>query len=156
MIEVSFNYKEIEKTIQCDKNKKIKDIFLKCFLLKGIDINNITFLYNLHEINSELKISKLANKNDNENNKIYLFVYEKNNNNKNESNNIICPNCGENYIYNIKLALFQCKNNHDIGSEMNKLRTNLDNFKKKVNEITKIINDVIYNIEEYYKTNYNI
>ena len=155
MIEVLFNYKGIEKIIQCDKNKIIKDIFLECSFSKGLDINNIIFLYNLQQINSDLTFREISNQNDKENNKTYIFVYEKNNINENESNNIICPNCGENYIYNTKLSLFQCKNNHDIESEMNKLRKNLDNFKKNAKEIIKIINEVIYYIEEYYKTNYN-
>ena len=147
MIEVLFNYKGIEKIIQCDKNKIIKDIFLECSFSKGLDINNIIFLYNLQQINSDLTFREISNQNDKENNKTYIFVYEKNNINENESNNIICPNCGENYIYNTKLSLFQCKNNHDIESEMNKLRKNLDNFKKNAKEIIKIINEVIYYIE---------
>ena len=134
----------------------MKDLFELFTLKNGLNINILCLLYNSKEINSDLTFNELINQNNIYNNKIYISVNEKNMN-ENELKNITCPKCGEKCIEkNNELSVFECLNKHDIKTEMNILRTNLDIFKSDVKEIFRIYNEVIDNVEKYYQNNYDI
>ena len=155
MAKIIFNYKGEETIININKDTKINKIFKEFSLKKIIDINKIHFLYyeNEIDINSEISFNELINENDREKEEIYINVKE------NELKIITCPLCGDKCIKeNDKLtsSLLKCKNNHNIITEMNKLRINLDNFKNDIENILKIYNDVIDNLEKFYLNNYNL
>ena len=114
MAEVIFGYKGKKTIIQCLKEDKISDICLKFTSKIEININDIYFLQNGQIINMELKYNEIANKIDNNSNKMNILVYDK------ENNGIICPYCGENININID----------DI---INKLIKNNDNIKNILN-----------------------
>jgi surface protein len=135
-ISLLYNQKEkryFRKHIRKRIHAKIKDI-------------SLDLVYNSKEVNLDLTFNEL---NEKLSNKIVLYAYKKNNTKGNESNKIICPKCGE----PIEGDIFKCKNNHDIKNEMRILRKNIDNLKKNVNEIIKIFNVVIENVEKYYEIN---
>ena len=120
MAEVTFNYKGIETIIQCNINDKMKDIRDKFIIKTKINNLNGYHLYNGDKINEELKFNEQANENDNQRKKMKILVYDKEeniNNNENiiKSKDVICPECKENILINIKdyrINLYDCKNNH--------------------------------------------
>ena len=156
MAEIIFNYKGIETFIQSNINEKMKDI-----INKNISKNNnknIYFIYNGNIINEELTFIQQANEIDIKRKKMNILVY--NEENKNDintnmiiSNEIICPECKENILINIKdykINLYECKNGHiknDILFEefenyqkiyLSKIKC--DNVKKKICIIYIILN----------------
>ena len=120
MVEVIFNYKAIETKIQSDENDKMKDIVNKFIVKSQKQKSIIIFLYNGNKINEELTFKEQANELDNTRKKMNLLVYDNDDNNNNErklikSQDIICLECQENILINIKdyrINLYQCKNNH--------------------------------------------
>ncbi len=105
MIEVKFNYKGIDTTIQCNENDKMKDIINK-YIIKTQNNEEkyypFCYLYNGNRINEESTFKELANDIDNKSKKMNLLVYDKEEENNNEfiikSKYIICPECKENSI----------------------------------------------------------
>ena len=81
---------------------------------------NLFYLYNGTCINSELKFSNQANKIDNDRKKMNILVTRNDANIKIKEivfKDIICPECKENIlieIKNFKISLYNCKNNHSI------------------------------------------
>ena len=120
MVEVLFNYNGIETIIQCNINDKMKDIINKYIIKTEKNNNNIYYLYNGDKIKEELSFNEQANENDNKRKKMNILVYikEENINNKEniiKSKDVICPECKENILINIKdyrVNLYECKNNH--------------------------------------------
>ena len=120
MAEVLFNYEGTIKTIQCNINDKMDKIIDKFLILieKGDD-NNIYFLYNGSKIKNDLSFIEQANELDKTRKKMNVIAID-NNTNKNEikliiSKDIICPECQENILLDIKdfkINLKGCKNNH--------------------------------------------
>ena len=119
MAEISFIYKGIEIKIQSNLNDKMKDIINK-FILK-IENNNKQkyFIYNGNQINEVLTFYQQANETDKKSKKMNIVVedvegtYIKEE--KKKSKEIICPECEENILINIKdykITLYECKNNH--------------------------------------------
>ena len=120
-MELSFDYNGEVLTVQSiDTKEKVKDIFLKC--KKNNDIKSLVFLYSGTEIDANLIIGKIINRNDLERKKMNFIVINK----KNKSNpclinskDIICPKCGECAKIDIKdyKIFFQCiKGGHNIGN----------------------------------------
>ena len=69
--------------------------------------NNIYYLYNGDKINEELTFNELTNENDNKRKKMNILVYIKEENINNEENiikskEVMCPECKENILINIK------------------------------------------------------
>jgi len=120
-MEISFNHNgEILTAQNIDTKEKIKEIFLKC--KKDADINSLIFLYSGSQIDGNIIIGKIINKNDLERKKMNFVVLNK----KDESNpclvnskDIICPQCKESAKIDIKdyKIFFQCsKGGHNIGN----------------------------------------
>ena len=106
MAEAIFNYGGIITIIQCNLNNKMKDIinmFLDKIKEKG---DNFFYLYNGTEIKKELSFNEQANDLDKSRNKMNILV-TKNDAEVNEkkeviSKDIICPECKENILIDIK------------------------------------------------------
>ena len=80
-MEISFNHNgEILTAQNIDTKEKIKEIFLKC--KKDADINSLIFLYSGSQIDENIIIGKIINKNDLERKKMNFIVLNK----KDESN----------------------------------------------------------------------
>ena len=127
MVEINFNYENVNTTIQCNHEDKIKDI-INIFLKKnGIKENNLFFYYDEKEINNEMKeltFNELAYDKDKKNKKLNIIVLkneldkiEKKEDETKEiiSKDIICPDCKEIAlieINNFQINIKNCKNNH--------------------------------------------
>ena len=165
MAEVIFNFEGINTTIQCNIEEKMIDIIDKFKIKAEINDNNNNFfyLYNGSSIRQELKFIEQANKLDKTRKKMNILV-TKNDIDKQEdikeiiSKDIICPECYENILINIKefkINLYGCKNEHiqenillNIFEELNKinithLKCNICNNKYK--QIVDIDNFFICN-----------
>ena len=109
MVEVIFNYKGINTIIQCNINDKMKDIINRFLNKIGKNENNtnLLYIYGDNIINYELTFIQQANEIDRNRNKMNIVVKLNNDNKKDEikeiiSKDIICPECGENILINIK------------------------------------------------------
>jgi len=139
MINLNFIYNEKAINIQCKREEYMKDIFKRYLKKINKDINDVFFIFNGNEINEELKLEEINNKN----NEIKILVNDINDTiieNKEffrQSKDIICPKCGEICLLNIKdykIILNQCKNKH---KRENILFDEYDNL-QKINEINII------------------
>ena len=118
MAEAIFNYEGINILVQCNINDKIKDIIHK-FLIKikkKEDNSNLIYLYNGTSINKELTFEQQANDLDKSRKKMNIIVTTNDIIASEEkiilSNDIICIECKENILLNIKnfkINLFGCK-----------------------------------------------
>ena len=157
MAEALFIYEGQQIIIQCNIEDKMKDIINKFKNKIKEENNNLYYIYNGDKINEELKLNKII-KNENEKN-INILVYNNNNQDKNEKeiilDEIICPECKENILINIKdykINLHECKNGH---KEENILLNEFENKQKidlskiicnecKINNINNIYNKEFY------------
>ena len=124
MAEVTFDYESLYINIQCNINDKMKDIINK-FLIKieNKDKNILYYLYNGSRINEELTFNDQANDFDKNRKKMNILVTDdeenKSENKKIVSNDIMCPDCNENILIDIKdfkINLSECKNKHIINN----------------------------------------
>jgi len=140
MAEVLFIYEGQQIIIQSNNlEEKIKDIINKFKIkIKEEENNNLYYIYNGDKINEELELNELIK--DKNIKKINILVYNKSNNEKEKkiiSKEIICPECKENILLNIKdykINLYECKNGHKIE---NILFNEFENMQKI--DYTKII-----------------
>ena len=129
MSNIIFIYNQIEITIQCKLEDKLKDIFLKFTTKIGKNKSDIYFLYEGSQIlNDEITLNELIHNKDKTNsNSIVIkilvndIINSENNIDENEclkpSKQIICPKCKENIrilIHDYKIKLYDCKNHHMI------------------------------------------
>ena len=143
MVEVFLIYEGGEKIIiQCNNlEDKIEDIINKFKNKIKEECNNLDYLYNGDKINGELKLNQIIK--DKNGKKINIFV----SNNKNKEKEIIlqeiiCPECKENILINIKdykINLYECKNGHKIE---NILLNEFENIQKS--NISKLICNKCY------------
>ena len=149
MAEISFIYEKGEKIIiQCNNlEEKIENIINKFKNKIKEEDNNLSYIYNGDKISEELELNKIIK--DKNEKKINILVY--NNKNKEKeiiSNQIICPECKENILLNLKdykINLYECKNGHKIE---NILLNEFENI-QKLNISKSICN-------KCYKNNLNI
>ena len=104
MSQIDFSYNGIITAIQCNLNEKFKDIINRYALKTENDINLLYFLYSGQKIeNYELTINEISNNIDKERKRMNIQICKikgennitDNNNIKIKSNQIICPECGE-------------------------------------------------------------
>ena len=123
MAEVTFDYESLNINIQCNVNDKMKDIinkFLAKIEKKGQNI--LYYLYNGTRIKEELTFNEQANDYDKNRKKMNILVTNDENTTNNKkiiSNDIICPECSENILIEIKdfkIKLSECKNKHIINN----------------------------------------
>jgi hypothetical protein len=126
---------------------------------KNENDNNLLYIYGANIINYDLTFIQQANEIDRNRNKMNIIV-KLNNDNNNEkkeiiSKDIICPECGENILINIKdfkINLYGCKNNHKINNILiNKYENNqkIDLSKIICNECNENNKSNTYNNEFY-------
>ena len=114
-VNLKFIYNDIEIKIQANKDEIMKEIFKRYISELNKDIYNIYFLYNGKEINEDLKLEQINNKD----NDIEILVLNEKKFKKSlikQSTDIICPKCGENCIINIEdynITLNKCDNGHE-------------------------------------------
>ena len=120
MAQVIFNYEGNNIIIECNINdlmKNIINIFLERIENEG---NNMYYLYNGNRVNRELRFYEIANEIDINNRRMNILVYMIDEDNKEIiSKDIICPECKDNILINIKnfkINLSGCKNNHNINN----------------------------------------
>ena len=137
MIDVHFNYQNVETVIQCFLNDKIKEI-INQFLIKTGEKEkeeDLNFSYNEIEINKELTFNELIYDIDKKEKKVNIIV-SKNKEDKNKtkekiskevipkeimSKEIICPepDCKEPALIDInsfRINFKECKNKHQINN----------------------------------------
>ena len=126
-IEIEFTYNGINTIIQSDKDKKIKDIYLKFKHKAKAEGKILYYIYNGTKIqNDELTFDEIANSQDKSRNKMNILVNEIEAPEEHQiaesqciikSKEIICPECQENIRIKIKdynISLFECKNHHNM------------------------------------------
>ena len=120
MAEVIFNYEGINSTIQCNEDDKMKDIIKKFLIKIQNEEDNLFYIYNGNKINYELTFNEQANDLDKNRKKMNILVNKNKDdiNEKNEiiSKDIICPECKDNIlidIKNFKINLSGCNHNHN-------------------------------------------
>ena len=114
MVEVQFIYKGQQISIQCNIDDKMKDIINKFQNLIKEEDNNLCYIYNEDKLNEELKLNQILKAK--YENKLNILVYN-NNGKQKSSNEIICPECKENILIDIKdykINLYECRNKHKI------------------------------------------
>ena len=123
MFEVAFLYNGENTIIQCNLNDKMKDILKRFEIKLGKDINSLYFLYGGKKLEEELTLEENINKDDIKLNKINIIVNDIDKEEEEEINikskEIICPICKESIkmnIFNYRIFLNECKNNHRINN----------------------------------------
>ena len=144
-METLFIYEGQEISIQCNEEDKMKDIINKFKRKIKEGDNNLSFIYNENKII-----------NDKNENKINILV--KNDKNEKEiiSNEIICPECKENILINIKdytIDLYECKNGHQIENILLNEFENLQKIDISKNQCNKCYKNNININEELYICN---
>ena len=89
---VIFSFEGENILIQCSKEDKMKDICQKYSNKIKKNINTLVFLYGGNQLNFNLKLKDVIT--DKEINEIKVLVYS------NESDEFICPKCGEKIKFN--------------------------------------------------------
>ena len=119
MAEIVFIYDGRSMTIQCNINKKMKDICINLSNKINANINSLTFLYGGRILNLEKKYNEITKEN-----KITILVY------KNENEEEICPKCGR-ILNNKKLD--------EIISSNNKINNKLKGINNQIQYISNIL-----------------
>ena len=124
MVEIIFNYNQVEIIIQTNLDDLFNTIIQKYKNKSQLDINNLCFICNGEPIPINEKISNIMNESEklNTNRKSILVLTINININEDitnmvKSKDIIFPICKEICIYEIKdhkIKLFGCKNGHIV------------------------------------------
>ena len=135
---LNFTYDGNTIKIQGKRNEYLENIFKRYSSKIRKDINDLFFLCEGKKLNGESKLENINNK-DNEINILVNDINNKNHENKEEkikkNKDIICPECGEICLINIKdykIKLNKCSNNHSIENILlDEFNQNLIIYKKK-------------------------
>ena len=112
MMNAIFNYKDKKITIQCKIDEKMEEVLNK-FKIKTDEYNSY-YIYNGNIINKEKKLGEIINNEDKKLNQMNIIVYDIYEIKLKDLKEIICPECNENAIINIKdyKLEMKCINNH--------------------------------------------
>ena len=121
MVEVIFKFEGKTINILSEENEKMGNN-IKRFISKAkINENSVYFVYNGNELDKELTFSQQANKIDIDRKKMNILVNEIEpsviKENEIISNEVICPECRESILMNVKdykINLYKCQNNHKM------------------------------------------
>ena len=141
-INLKFIYDGNTINIQSKRDEYMKDIFKRYLIRINRDINDVLFMCNGDKINGELKLEEINNKDE----EIKILVYDindkiiENEQISRQSKDIICPECGEIFLLDIKdykIILSHCNNKHKRENIL------LDEYDKlqKINEINLICDE---------------
>ena len=113
---LDFIYKGNSTKIQCKRNEYMKDIFKRFLIRINKDIKDVYFMCDGSIIDEEIKLEEFKNK-DKEIKILVNDIDDENNEEEIEQNNdIICPECGEICLIDIKyykIILDKCINKHN-------------------------------------------
>ena len=136
MVEIIFNYNQVDTIIQANLNDSFDKIIQKFINKSQLDINSIYFVSNGQKLRNNEKISNIINESEKLYKRKIILVLSINstinddNTNMTKSKDIICPICKEICIYEIgdhKIKLYGCKNGHILDN------IKLDYFNSKQN-----------------------
>ena len=150
-INLNFIYKSNSINIQCKRNEYMKDIFKRYLIKIKKDISDVYFMCNGNKINGELKLKEFNNKD----NEIKILVYNINDTNINnkevikQSKEIICPECGDICLIDIKDYKIILNNYNKNHKRENILLDEYNNL-QKINELNIICNECNQNKNEIY------
>ena len=131
MIEVEFIYNGIQTVINSIPEEKIKYTCIKFADTIGKDINSILFIYKGQIVNIDFTFVQYMDIDIEKSNRMTLLVNEI-----------------------INSAPTPTGNTIDISSEKYELRNKIDLLNKDIREIIKILNNVMDNMELFYKMKY--
>ena len=129
-----FNFQVTDILIQCSQEDKMKDICQKLATIIERNVNSLIFLYGESNLNFQLSFKEQANIIDKERNEMKVLVY------KNESDELICPKCGE------KINLNSEKIN-DIKSSIKNIDDNIKGTRIIIENILRISTMDVVNIQ---------
>ena len=146
MAKVIFSYEGEKIKIQCNENDLMKDIINKFLKKIKKEEYELYYIYNGKKLNYELTFNEQANNLDKELKKMNIIVlYVKGKKGKNEiiSKDIICPECKDNILIELKkfqINLFGCNQNHS------KNNINIYSFEETQKiDLNKIVCDICIN-----------
>ena len=123
MEEISISFEGNTESFKCKCNDKKNNSVNKFSKEKNSDEKNINYLYKGKKINKELTSNEQLNQEDKNQKSINTIVNKKNDEKNNQililSKEIICPQCKENILLDIKdfkINLQGCKNGHKINN----------------------------------------
>ena len=161
MATVLFIYNGAETKIQCNINDKMRVIVDKFIFKIKIEVNKAKFLYGGNQVNFDLTFFEQANQIDKQRKIMNILVYSNDtlkssiNGGIIKSKEVICPQCKENCLIEIKdykIKLYGCKNGHVLDNILLNEFQNLQNINE--NEIVcnkcKNIKSEVYN-KQFYK-----
>ena len=149
MVEILFNYEQIEVKIQAKLDDSFNSIIQKFISKTQLDINKLYFISNGNIIPKNEKIINIMNNSEKLNKKKIILVFSINNAinddnaNINQWKDIICPICKEICKYDIKehkIKLYGCKNGHIMNNiKLDKFDNMqyIDTLKQNLNLIIK-------------------
>ena len=121
MAEITFIFHGEHIKSLCQKDESMANIVKRSLLKSELELTNYYMLYSGNKIQENLTFNDLANEEDNKANKMQILVYSNDENNEDKklekSKDIICPECGEKSIINIKdykIYFDECKNGHKL------------------------------------------
>ena len=126
---VIFTLDGLDLSIQCNYNDVMKDICQRYVNKIKRDINTLVFLYGGSQLNYNLKFKDIMT--DKERKEMKILVYS------NETDEFICPKCGEKIKLNIEKI-------DDIISSINNLKETIGSAKLILENVIRIssVNDV--------------
>ena len=113
MEEIEFIYNQQVTRMQCKGEEYIKDIISR-YKIK-INTNNVYFTFNGTKLNENQKLNEIKSNNNEVPKILVIDTIQQSKDEYIESNNIICPQCNENCLIDIKdykIKLYGCDNSH--------------------------------------------
>ena len=158
---IIFSFDSNTITIPCLISDKMKDICIRYSTKIQQNINSLIFLYGGSLLNFELSFKDQATSLDNEINEMKVLVY------KNESDEFICPKCGEKIQLNKEKINDIISSNNNIKDTIHGIKLQIDNIVnnssinsmniqlKNINIILNTLNDNIQKNIEKLKNLFN-
>ena len=140
---VIFSSNEVDLTIECEMEDKMRYICQKYATKIEEDLNSLLFLYEGKQLNFDLKLKDQANSLDRNTNQMRVLVYK--------NNELICPKCDEKIKLDNKKIDELLSSNENIKDTINGIKFSLDNIINN-NSSNNIINSQLKNINALLNT----
>ena len=150
---VIFNFEDVNMTIQCIKEERMKDIWQKYGTKIQRNINTLLFLYGGNQLNFNLSFEEQASSIDKSNKEMKVLVYTK------EADEFACPKCGERIKIKTEKLDELILSNNNIKEKIEGISFNLNmiiqtaSLISTLNSQLKNINLVLNTINEDIKKN---
>ena len=140
---VTFSSNEVDLTIECEMDDKMRDICQKYATKMEANLNSLLFLYEGKQLNLDLKFKDQANSLDRNTNQMRVLVYK--------NDEMICPKCDETIKLDNKKIDELLSSNENIKDTINGIKFSLDNIINN-NSSNNIINSQLKNINALLNT----